>query len=284
MRKPGNQPCACTVVTNCTARSSDVRTALCEGSEVLLGFYKLPQPNAAQEAIGLLCHKGTLVARDQLGVHQDYQVLFCQAAFQPARPSLFWCLRLFLPRGRTWHFPVLNFTMSLLAHFSSLSRSFWATSQPAGLSVTLAHPYRPPDTLAWFPAHWDGQSWVLKRQFSKFNQLPWTALLFRALSHEILPWTAQSLLSRSPGLWSCYLPCSFFSGTWTPPSHGQPRLFPAFTYPTSSFLFVKVRCHEAPLHISSSITYVRKLCHCPPQTSWIACAPPCCPSSRYQSG
>lgn len=35
-------------------------------------------PNAAQDATGLLCSKGTLLAHVQL-VHQDPQVLFCKA-------------------------------------------------------------------------------------------------------------------------------------------------------------------------------------------------------------
>ncbi|XP_066851872.1 lethal(3)malignant brain tumor-like protein 2 isoform X4 [Anser cygnoides] len=46
-----------------------------------------------------------------------------------------WCLGLFLPRGRTLHFPVLNFTGFSSAHFSSLSRSLWMAAQPPGVSA-----------------------------------------------------------------------------------------------------------------------------------------------------
>lgn len=39
-------------------------------------------PSAAQDNICLLCCKGTLLVRVQLGVHQHPQVLFCTVAFQ----------------------------------------------------------------------------------------------------------------------------------------------------------------------------------------------------------
>ena len=142
------------------------------------------------------------------------------------------------------------------------SPSEWHHNQLAYQSLLFIYTGLLTPLLDFLPIEMD-QSWALKRQFLKINQLLWTALLFRALSHEILPWTAQSLLSWSPGLWSCYLPCSLFSGTWTAPSHGQPRLLLTFTYPTSFSLFVKVKCHKAPLHISSSITCVRKLLSMP---------------------
>lgn len=53
----------------------------------------LPQPagntlsNGAQVPINFLCGKGILSARIQLGIHQDPQVLFCQAAFQLVAPQ-----------------------------------------------------------------------------------------------------------------------------------------------------------------------------------------------------
>ena len=53
----------------------------------------LPRPagyaffNAAQDAIHLLCSKGTLLPHVQLVVHQDTQVLFCKAAFQLGDPQ-----------------------------------------------------------------------------------------------------------------------------------------------------------------------------------------------------
>ncbi|KAK4828308.1 hypothetical protein QYF61_025320 [Mycteria americana] len=55
---------------------------------VFQGKVHLPQPagntppDAAQDTISLLCCKGTLLAHVQLGVHQDPQVLFCEAAFK----------------------------------------------------------------------------------------------------------------------------------------------------------------------------------------------------------
>ena len=39
-------------------------------------------PFAAQEAVGLLYHKGSLLGHVQFGVHQNAKVLFCKVAFQ----------------------------------------------------------------------------------------------------------------------------------------------------------------------------------------------------------
>jgi len=44
-------------------------------------------PNAAQDTIHLLCRKGTWLVHIQPGVHQDPQVLLCQAAFQLGGPQ-----------------------------------------------------------------------------------------------------------------------------------------------------------------------------------------------------
>ena len=44
-------------------------------------------PNAAQGAVGFVCFKGTLLVCAQLLVHQDLQVLLCQAAFQTVGPQ-----------------------------------------------------------------------------------------------------------------------------------------------------------------------------------------------------
>jgi len=62
-------------------------------------------PSAVQEVVGGLCCKGSSLARGQLGVHQDPEGLFCQAASQQVGPSLFWCLGLFIPWGRTLCYP-----------------------------------------------------------------------------------------------------------------------------------------------------------------------------------
>ena len=44
-------------------------------------------PDADQDPIDLLCSKGTMLSHLQLGVHQDPQVLSCQAAFQLGGPQ-----------------------------------------------------------------------------------------------------------------------------------------------------------------------------------------------------
>ncbi|KAK4810721.1 hypothetical protein QYF61_007695 [Mycteria americana] len=92
------------------------------------------QAMSTQDTVNLLCGKGTLLAHVQLGVHQD---LLCKAAFQLGGPQhVYWCMGLFLPWCRTWHFPLLNCMRFLSAHFSSLSRSLWMAAQPSGISAT----------------------------------------------------------------------------------------------------------------------------------------------------
>ncbi|KAK4810782.1 hypothetical protein QYF61_008754, partial [Mycteria americana] len=51
-------------------------------------------------------------------------------------PSIYWCLGLFLPKCRTWHFPWLNCMRFLSAHFSSLLRSLWVAARPSGISAS----------------------------------------------------------------------------------------------------------------------------------------------------
>lgn len=81
----------------------------------------LNTPKAAQHSVGCLCSKDTLLALVQPGIHQNSQVLFYQAAFQPGGPSTYWCMGLFLP---TLHLPFLNF---LSAHETWTS---WISYQP----------------------------------------------------------------------------------------------------------------------------------------------------------
>ncbi|KAK4806792.1 hypothetical protein QYF61_005588 [Mycteria americana] len=49
---------------------------------------------------------------------------------------MYWCLGLFLPRGRTLPFPLLNFMRFLSAHFSSLFRSLWMAARSSAISAT----------------------------------------------------------------------------------------------------------------------------------------------------
>lgn len=51
--------------------------------------------------------------------------------------SLWWWMRLFLPRCRALHFPLLEIMRSLLTYFSSLPRSLWKAAQPFSVSITL---------------------------------------------------------------------------------------------------------------------------------------------------
>lgn len=60
-------------------------------------------PNAARV---LLCSKDTQMAYDQLGIYEDTQVFFRQAAFQSVSPESVLVLGVVPSRCRTWHFPL----------------------------------------------------------------------------------------------------------------------------------------------------------------------------------
>lgn len=86
--------------------------------------------------------------------------------------------------------------------------------------------------------------WSWRRSLWNSNICP---RLPRIVLHGVLPSRSlrrHSLLFWSPGLWPCFLPWFFLSGSWTTPSHGC--CSPAFTLPTSSSLFVSISRH--PLH------------------------------------
>ena len=78
-------------------------------------------PNAPQDLISFLGSQGMLLAHGQPVVHQDTQVPLHRAALQQVRPSLYWCMGLFLPRCRTLHLPLLYLISFLSAQLSSLS-------------------------------------------------------------------------------------------------------------------------------------------------------------------
>ena len=100
-----------------------------------------PQPagstlhNATLRAVGLLCHKGTLLTHGQQVAHKDPPVLLCRAAFKLSAPICYWCLGLFIPRCKTSDFSSLKCMRFLFAYFSILSRSLWMAAQPSNISA-----------------------------------------------------------------------------------------------------------------------------------------------------
>ncbi|PKU40437.1 sterol regulatory element-binding protein cleavage-activating hypothetical protein [Limosa lapponica baueri] len=92
-------------------------------------------PDAPQDAIGLLGHKGTLLAPGHPIVHQDSQVFRLRAALQQVTPNLYWYMGLFLPRCSTLHLSLLKFIRFLSAQLSSLSRSHWIQRDPAHITL-----------------------------------------------------------------------------------------------------------------------------------------------------
>lgn len=85
--------------------------------------------NTDQFAVDL-CHMGILLARVQLGVHQDLQVLFCKAAFYPPAPSLSWCIGIVHPSaGLCLCWASWGFCQPMSP--SSLWRSFLIVSLPS---------------------------------------------------------------------------------------------------------------------------------------------------------
>jgi len=87
-------------------------------------------PNAAQDAV-----KFSLPWRHIAGsVCRDTHTLLRRAAFQLVSPQH--VLGVIPPQRQSSALPPLNFTRSLAAQFSSLSRSLWMAAHPPGVSAT----------------------------------------------------------------------------------------------------------------------------------------------------
>ena len=92
--------------------------------------------DAAQDTIGLQVCEWTLVAHDQLFIHQYPQVLLDRAALNPFVPQ-----PVMIPEVaptqvcRTLHLALLNLMRLARDHFSSLSMSLWMASCPSGVST-----------------------------------------------------------------------------------------------------------------------------------------------------
>lgn len=82
-------------------------------------------PNAAQESIGCLCCRGTLLTHVQLGVHQDPHSLSCKAAFQLGISQT-------VPSKVQDCIPFAEHGEVLLAHFCSFSWSLWISGNSLG--------------------------------------------------------------------------------------------------------------------------------------------------------
>lgn len=92
--------------------------------------------NAAWDAICRLCSKGTLLTQVQLSVHQD-PLFSVKLLSSWVALSIYWYMRLFLPRCRTLYFFLLNFIRFLSTHFSNLLICLWMAAQPSGISATV---------------------------------------------------------------------------------------------------------------------------------------------------
>lgn len=81
-------------------------------------------------------------------------------------------------------------------------------------------------------------------QTDEVNQAvtPWILLMsFLQASYQ------RSLLSWGPGLWPCYLSCSFLAESWIPPYYGNcSQDCSTFTCLPSSFSLVSMRSRRAP--------------------------------------
>lgn len=143
----------------------------------LLLFIDHAPVHKAQDAVGLLRCQGTRPAHVQLAF-QDAQVVSRGLHPKLSVPNLSHCQGLFLPRCRTQHLSLLNFTSFFSAHFSNPSRSLWM----AALLVSL--PSSPPiccPLQTWWECtplppqgHWSRELLAVKFIFtiiSKLNNL-----------------------------------------------------------------------------------------------------------------
>lgn len=111
-------------------------------------------PHLAWAAVGLLCCAGTLLVWDLLDIHQNPQIL-CTASFWLVSPAS-------QGEDQVKMFPLLNFTRSLAAQFSSLSRSLWKSSTPIQC-ISLSSPYRVICQLA--DTALGHSSWIINKDF-----------------------------------------------------------------------------------------------------------------------
>lgn len=108
-------------------------------------------------------------------IHQDTQVLSAKLLFSQSALSMECCLELFLPRGRTLHFPLLNFMRLLPSDVSSLP---WFMSMIAHQSGLLATP----------------PSFVLFVNLLKVHSVPSSRSLMKRPEYRLLEHTSNDLL------------------------------------------------------------------------------------------
>lgn len=144
----------------------------------------------------------TLLDHVQFAVHQDPQVLFCQAASQLGCPHKSWCMGLFFLSCRTLHLSLLNFMGFLSDHF------FQPVKIPLDSSMTL-----------WCTSH--SSSFVSSADLLK------PLLIIETLNTGVKQgWTLRVLLPLA-SYWTLWSPLSGLA-IWTAlnPSHAlliQPR-------------------------------------------------------------
>lgn len=177
-----------------------------ERKDHLTQFVGNTSPNAAQDTIHFLCLKCRMLDYDQLGVHQDPWVLFCQAL------STDLCLRLFFPKCGTSQF-LLNLMASIPAHFPSLLCSLWMPAQPSGVSATSAclsltnllwvHS-APSPRLTLSRVSSVAQTWWSQQSLSLSFQHTWRTLLYQR--HCFLKsWWSCSLVVIPQIFWQTHL-------------------------------------------------------------------------------
>lgn len=79
-----------------------------------------------------------------------------------------------------------------------------------------------------------------------------------SISRGILPSRFLNLLSWSPGLWSCFLPCSFLSESWSPPSMTTATKDVPSCYIPNKLFFVSMRSSRQSSFVGSLIACVNK--------------------------
>lgn len=119
-----------------------------------------------------------------------------------------------------------------------LSCSHWSPLRTAWLHFVycLTSSVSTPATFACLPAH----KGVPFLSLENIEQLSLTPLVFKTISQG-----RASLLSSSPGLWSCFLPCLSLSGSWSPPLQGPCiQAVQSFHTPDLFFLFCMYQIHQ----------------------------------------
>ena len=125
-REPRDRPRTPDVASSVLSREEGSPPLVCRGL-----------PTAAQEAVGLLCCKGTLLAHVQFGVHQDLPSPFVQNCLPASQPQVFTGSWSYSSPHAGLSFPLVELDeIPLYTFLQAVEWSLCMAAQPSHISTT----------------------------------------------------------------------------------------------------------------------------------------------------